>query len=119
MGVALEQTTLKFHTLLVFYPSSSFRTEVQDSDGIVNNSEFYFVVKWAICGERRHLVDFDKRWLKFVINHDVEAEDLETERIVHIIGVACFEQMIHMRLRHTQGLHDNVVNFAFDTVTCH
>ena len=54
-----------------------------------------------------------------MINHDVEAENLEAELVVHVVRVARSEQMMNMGLCQAQRLTDDIVNFALDSFACH
>ena len=53
-----------------------------------------------------------------MVDHDVEAKDLEAERVVHVVGLAGAEQVENVRLRQAQRLHDDLVNFVLDPLAC-
>lgn len=57
-------------------------------EGITQDGLFNFIVKWGIRRERGGLVDFEKPWFTFVVDHYVETQDLKAHRAVYVFRLA-------------------------------
>ena len=88
MRVAFQESTLKFLSLLILQTIAPFNTQVEKCDAVMDDPLLDLVVKRTISLEGGHLIDFDERWLKLVIDHNVEAQDLEAHAIFNVIGLA-------------------------------
>jgi len=51
-----------------------------------------------------------------VVDHDVEAEDLVAECVIHVVGLARPKQVMHVRLCEAHSLYNDLVNFIFDAI---
>ena len=88
MRVAFEESALKFLSLLIFQTIAPFNTQVAKCDTVMNDTLLDLVVKWTISLEGGHLIDFDERWLELVIDHNVEAKDLEAHTVFNVVRLA-------------------------------
>ena len=70
------------------------------------------VVEGTVRLKRRHLVDFDERRLQFVINHDVESQDLKAHAILNVVRLARTVQMVNVRLRQAERLDYDLIDLV-------
>ena len=69
---------ISFHFHL-FFP---FITDVEQIQRIINEVFFYVPIQRCICCEAGGVVYFKQVWVKFVVDHDVKAQNFEA----HVVG---------------------------------
>ena len=117
--VSLEQSSLQLLLLLIFHSVSTLDAQVEDRDAIVDHSVLDFVIERAVSLEGRHLIHLDQGRFELMIKHDVEAENLEALTVLNVVWLARAEQMMHMRLRQTHRLHNDLIDLIEDPVLGH
>ena len=55
------------------------------------------------------MVYLNQVWFQVLINHHVEAKDLEAELVLHIFGLAWPVNVPHARLSSNQSFNDQVI----------
>ena len=57
------------------------------------------------------MVYFDEPGSEILVDHDVEAKDLEAHRVVDAFGLADSVHVVHVWLANDYCLHDDVLDF--------
>ena len=47
------------------------------------------MIQWRVRHEARRLIDLDQPWFGFLIEEDVDAEDLEAELVLEVLRFCC------------------------------
>ena len=89
---------------------SPLLAHVEHLDGVSENILLHFVVERRVCREGRRLVYFDQPGPEVLVDHDVEAEDLEAHRVVDAFGLADPVHVVHVRLANDYRLHYDVLD---------
>lgn len=95
---------------------TSLWIQVQKSKGVLDQSFFNSIVQIGVCLETWHLVYFNQLRRQSLVNHHVEAEDLETDLVVQVVRLATAVQMVDVWLRNAHRLHYNVLNLLLHQI---
>lgn len=61
---------------------------VQQVKGVPNQVELDTLVEGAVCSETGQVIHFDEPRFQLLIDHDVQAKDLETHRVFEVVWLA-------------------------------
>jgi hypothetical protein len=67
--------------------------QVEQFQRVFHQLEFDGLVERAVCAETGSVVHFDYPGIQLVVEHDVEAQDLEAELILNVLWLAAAIQM--------------------------
>jgi len=99
------------HDLIAFPPAKT-----QQVDAFTNDTLLNFVVERRISRKARHLINLEQIRSQLLINHHVEAQDLEAHLVPSIVRLARPEQVVNMWLGYTHCLDDDGVDLLLHEV---
>ena len=102
--------------LLLDHFFASLLAEIQQLEGILDDVLFDFVIEGGVGGEGRRLVDFDEPGPEVLVDHDVEAEDLEAHRVIVVVRLARAVDVSHVWLPNDDRFDDDVLDALHDEV---
>ena len=74
------------------------------------------MIEGRICGERWHLIHFEEVRSEVLVQHDVEAQELKTNLVHQVVGLARAVQVVHVRLRNAHRFDYDVVDLLFTLI---
>ena len=109
--VAREHPPLLLDLLLRLIPHLPFHREPQEPDGVRNQVLLDAEVEGGVGREGGRVVDLEEPGLRVLVEEDVEAEDLEAQGVLHVVGLGRPVGVGERGLGCDEGLQDDV----FDT----
>jgi len=90
----------------------AFSRYTKEPNGIPDQLTLDFFIEWAVRREAGAVVDFEEVRLAFVVQHDIEAEDLKAHRVLEVVYLTGAHSIGNLWLPSDKRLHNNV----FDTL---
>lgn len=73
----------------------SFGSDVHKFECVLDQSKLNFVVKRSVSGKRWRMVDLNKLWLFFMIEHHIEADHMKAHTVRVVFRLAALVLMGH------------------------
>jgi len=86
----------------------------QQIEGVVDHLALDLFVEGAVRGERGGVVDLEEEWLFVLIEHDIDAKDLEGQGILMVVGVVAFVLISQVGHRCQNSLDGEVLDLLHE-----